>query len=648
MNRKQRRTQGRPNSGFDLSKDAPDKNAAKVFAEAVGHHGAGALAAAERDYGRFLALVPDHAQAQSRMGAVLMAQGKVDKAIDHLERALSLNPSLFEAYGNLAQAYEAAGQIEPAVHMLARALEIQETPRGQALFAQWIKTIQFRGEVDARIRHFVTRALVEGWAQPRELTRACISLIKCSGIVDEFIRRAEAAWPARPAESDLFGTPSSTRLFADELLCRLLECDPIADIGLERFLTNVRFAMLTRARSEDTTVGERELEFLGAVTRQCFINEYIYPVLESEAAWVHDLQSALTEKIAAGVAIAPFWPLVVGAYAPLLALPDAERLCERAWPQPVAAVIVQQIKEPLKERRLAAAMPALTSIDDEISRAVRQQYEESPYPRWATPPTRARAYGNAPAANQPREVLIAGCGTGLSATEFARQHPQSRILAVDLSLPSLSYAKRMAKSLMLGTIEFAQADIAKLGSIGRTFDFIDCTGVLHHMADPWQGWRVLLSLLRPDGAMNVGLYSDLARRNVVAARDLIAQRGYQPTPQDIRLCRQVIIASEEPLLKSLTGSNDFYTTSECRDLLFHVQEIRTTIPQIKSFLAANDLQFGGFSLEPAVLRKFTARFPGRLGDLDCWQAFEIEAPATFRGMYQFLVRKPPAPGVAAK
>jgi SAM-dependent methyltransferase len=239
-------------------------------------------------------------------------------------------------------------------------------------------------------------------------------------------------------------------------------------------------------------------------------------------------------------------------------------------------------------------------------------------------------------------VLIAGCGTGLSTTELARHARGARILAIDLSLASLSYAKRMAQNFGLTNIEFAQADIMKLGSIGRDFDFIDASGVLHHLGDPWAGWRVLLSLLRPGGAMEVGLYSERGRRNVVAGRALIAQRCYKPIPADIRRCREDIATAEDgSLLQSLTRSDDFFSTSECRDLLFHPQEHRLTLPDIKTFLADNHLEFVGFVLPPAILQRFAIRFPEptAMTDLDCWNIFESEAPDTFAGMYLFSLRK---------
>jgi SAM-dependent methyltransferase len=240
-------------------------------------------------------------------------------------------------------------------------------------------------------------------------------------------------------------------------------------------------------------------------------------------------------------------------------------------------------------------------------------------------------------------VLFAGCGTGLSTVEFARQTPCARVLAVDLSLASLCYAQRMTRSYGLTNVEFRQADIMKLAVIGREFDYVDASGVLHHLADPWEGWRILLSLLRPGGVMLVGLYSELARQGIVAARRLIADRGYRPIPQDIRRCREeVMAAGDGSLLRSVIQWNDFFAVNECRDLLFHVQEHHVTLREIKSFLTAAGAEFGGFLLDALTVQRFAARFPepAVMIDLDCWQAFETQVPSTFAAMYQFWVHKP--------
>jgi SAM-dependent methyltransferase len=212
------------------------------------------------------------------------------------------------------------------------------------------------------------------------------------------------------------------------------------------------------------------------------------------------------------------------------------------------------------------------------------------------------------------------------------------VLAIDLSLTSLCYAKRKTPATLAGRIEYAQADILKLGSIERTFDLIDASGVLHHLADPLAGWRALLPLLRPDGFMHVGLYSELARRGIVAARDFIAAQGYRPTAQDIRRSRQDLLNSP---LNGVAKASDFFSTSECRDLLFHIQERRLTIADIKSFIVENHLTFIGFEFAPAIMQHYRDIFGGDrfTRDLDRWHAFETERPDTFASMYQFWVQK---------
>ena len=237
------------------------------------------------------------------------------------------------------------------------------------------------------------------------------------------------------------------------------------------------------------------------------------------------------------------------------------------------------------------------------------------------------------------DVLIAGCGTGQHAIETAQRFAGASVLAVDLSLTSLAYARRKTGELHRSNIEYGQADILQLGSLGRSFDLIESAGVLHHLADPFAGWRVLLSLLRPGGFMAVGLYSEIARADIVNARAFIAERGYQPTAADIRRCRQDLL--NDASFKNLTASGDFCSTSGCRDLLFHVQEHRLTIPQIADFLADHGLAFIGFDLDHFTPQRYLARFPHdkAMTDLASWDVFEREHPMTFSGMYQFWVQK---------
>ena len=289
---------------------------------------------------------------------------------------------------------------------------------------------------------------------------------------------------------------------------------------------------------------------------------------------------------------------------------------------------------------------------------MRAQYEVNPYPRWvgtAAPqrfasveallrevlpaaPVRPSAKAGTP------DILIAGCGTGQHAIMTARQYG-ARVLAIDLSRASLAYAAARTRALGLD-IEYAQADIMRLGTLGRTFDLIESNGVLHHMADPYAGWRVLLSLLRPGGFMRIGLYSEIARWGVVAARAFIAQAGYGTTPAEIRRFRRDLMRREnaqggDDMARNVMWFNDFYSTSECRDLLFHVQEHRMTIPEISAFLRAQDLQFLGFEVDRDTARRYAAHSPAdtTMTDLDRWHAFEQDNPHTFANMYRFWVQK---------
>ena len=204
------------------------------------------------------------------------------------------------------------------------------------------------------------------------------------------------------------------------------------------------------------------------------------------------------------------------------------------------------------------------------------------------------------------------------------------------------YVQRQTQKTTADNITYAQADIMKLGEIDMSFDLIESVGVLHHMETPELGWRVLTDLLRPGGLMKIGLYSELARKAVVKGRELIAVRGYQSTPGDIRKARQEIIDSNNTDFSSLLDLTDFYQLSECRDLLFHVQEHRYSLPQIQNILDKLGLTFLGFDLKSAnVTTQFQTEHPqvDALSDLAAWHDFEAEHPRYLQGHVSVLVPK---------
>ncbi len=353
----------------------------------------------------------------------------------------------------------------------------------------------------------------------------------------------------------------------------------------------------------------------------------------------------------------PHWYAILGCYRPLLALDAPDEIAAVLASASLPTLAARQIGEPREELRLRSTIPTLTAIVDAVSAAVRDQYEANPYPRWRrtrcdpTPTTPGRHLRRmfpeadlGDLADGPARILVAGCGTGLHPIGTALRFRTSAVLAVDLSCTSLAYAQRKTRELDIDNIEYRQADVLALGSLADRFDVIECSGVLHHLQNPVEGARVLCGLLRPGGAMRVGLYSEIARRHVVRARELVAARGFPATPDGIRGCRQAILArQDDPLLARVTQGEDFYSLSGCRDLLFHVQEHRFTLPQLAVLLADLGLSFLGFELsDTAIAARYRRAFPADRGlvDLDHWHHFEQANPDTFARMYQFWVRKP--------
>ena len=301
-----------------------------------------------------------------------------------------------------------------------------------------------------------------------------------------------------------------------------------------------------------------------------------------------------------------------------------------------------------------SVLPVLDEITDKVSSKVRDQYEASPYPRWVNlglplkpvpisklvEEIKLKLFDDAIKEVEAPNILIAGCGTGQHSIGTAARFKGSNVLAIDLSLSSLSYAKRKTEELGIQNIDYMQADILDLGKLGRQFDIVESAGVLHHMDDPVAGWRVLTDCLKPGGLMKIGLYSELARQHIVEMRQEISKAGIGSSDAAMKSFRTMVMESDQKHHKQILNSSDFYSLSTLKDLLFHVQEHRFTIPQIQDCLAELGLKFCGFEADKTVSHfKLTNTGAGDPYELDKWQAYEEVNPSVFMGMYQFWCQK---------
>ena len=630
-------------------------------------------------------LKPDFAEAYCNIGNALIDDGDLDEALACCEKAIALNPKLGDAYNNLGNAYRLKGQFEEALSAYQNAISVEpnhanshfnmglthrELGNLDAEFASYRRAIQHAphndifwdalalslemlsfSDADADLWQDLNALISRQSIQIEPLIRPIVSAISHHPVCAEMLVLQDKCLSGSKTKSVV------AALSDNLLLLRLMSSSIINDAAMERMLTQLRRAILME---HDTLVsGPDTLPFTTAMALHCFINEYVFAETKMELEAINLLGAKVDACISEGHQPDGLLILILASYRPLYTYAWAKLLAEMKWNAAVGQIIRQQVEEPLEEQKFANEVPSLTPIEDNISHAVRDQYERNPYPRWSregvnNEPMEIEEYlrnfptlidiGNYTPPKEP-SVLIAGCGTGQHALAAARRYNGASLTAIDLSRHSLGYAKRMSQKFGFKNITFQQADILELDDSILAFDIIECSGVLHHMADPEAGWRSLVAVLRPQGLMKVALYSEIGRHQVIRAQAMVAKHKYGVTPEGIRQCRQDIIDAAkcgDAGFTELLNFNDFYSLSGCRDLLFHVQEHRFNLLQVEKFLISLDLEFLGFEIgQPHIAEQFKEvnPTPEAWTSLQEWHTFEQQNPDAFIAMYQFWCQK---------
>jgi len=628
-------------------------------------------------YKQALALSPNSPVLHYNLGNSLKEQGNLKDAIISYEKALSLNSNSVEVFLNMARSFQDQGSHKNAIIAYHKAISIN--PDITEAYIDMGVNLEILGDLGMAIRVYHTAVLKDPsnidanyklagilknlqfeaanpslqntiksildkktLVRPSDISHACLSLLKFEPVVKELTQQNRQGKFINNLEkiiADLSNLP---------LLLKLMSICPIADTELELGFTNIRSQILTSVleNSANTNI----LKFQSALALHCFTNEYVYNQTSDDSDSIKKLETLVELDLAKGNQPSPM---------ALLCLASFKALGEYDWcglvdvTKNLEEVFIRQVLEPKEEECLKSGIKTLRVIKDGISSKVRKQYENKPYPRWVNLglikepiyiEEMVDGYGlklTSPIIKKVRSpsILIAGCGTGQHSIVTAARFKNSKVTAIDLSLSSLAYAKRKTKELGIQNIEYIQADLLDLEKLNSKFDIIESMGVLHHMRDPLEGWKVLTKCLKSGGLMKIGLYSELARKPVVDFRKNINSTKKPLSNEKILSIRNKIINSTKKEHKYIKSWRDFYSLSEIRDLLFHVQEHRFTLLQINNCLRNLELEFCGFEalhIQNDFLRSFN---DSDLYDLVQWDLFERSNPRIFSGMYQFWCQK---------
>ncbi len=242
-----------------------------------------------------------------------------------------------------------------------------------------------------------------------------------------------------------------------------------------------------------------------------------------------------------------------------------------------------------------------------VAEKVREFYERHPYPPpvddldryrrlWDDPRRRrvdAHLFWPAKPYREDRSVLVAGCGTS-QAAKYALRWPRAKVTGIDVSASSIRHTEKLRRTYRLENLEVRQIAVERAGEMGRRFDRVVTTGVLHHLPDPDAGLRSLRDVLEPGGAMHLMVYAPYGRAGVYMLQEYCRRLGIGTTTSEIRDLAASLRAlpPDHPLVPLLRHAPDFRDEAALADALLHPRDRPYSVPQLFDFIRDAGLQFG--------------------------------------------------------
>lgn len=190
------------------------------------------------------------------------------------------------------------------------------------------------------------------------------------------------------------------------------------------------------------------------------------------------------------------------------------------------------------------------------------------------------------------KILVAGCGTN-SAAYNAYTLPNAQVVGIDISLSSLNHCQYLKEKHNLQNLTLHSMNLLEVDKLGKEFDLIICTGVLHHLKEPDEGLRALRGVLSVDGVMHLMLYGKYLRTGVYMMQEVFRMLGCQQSQEDVDFVKNTLKVLPEihPLNAYTKEADQLDYDTEIVDTFLHPQDTAYTVSDILDFASNNKLAF---------------------------------------------------------
>ena len=299
---------------------------------------------------------------------------------------------------------------------------------------------------------------------------------------------------------------------------------------------------------------------------------------------------------------------------------------------------------------------------------VAQQYQKWTYPepihnleafmannwQWFDPSHAHRVLWPDRAPQPDLDILIAGCGTN-QAAQIAYMNRAAKVVAVDVSQPSLDHEKFLKDKYSLKNLELHLLPIEEIPSLNEKFDLVMSTGVLHHMDSPKTGMKALADVMRPDAVAAIMLYARYGRSGVELMQAVFREMGLKQDEESLQMVKAAVasLGPAHPLQGYIQIAPDLNFDAGVVDTFLHGRDKSFTVDDCIDLVTSAGLVFQDWFLKspyyPSTLTEPGNEFFAAVNQLPAEKIWSVmERVNTLNGCHFFTATRPDRPTTSYK